>query len=480
MADDILVFDNDEVNSDEENYEISPYTLSKYKDQYAIMSNYLAQAMEKTNLLESKIELLAINYLNKGVKQTVKIDPNGNKYNVNYVIISSSDIRALTGRQNSGSLYEQMKGVAIALKRKIHLIEDEKKKGFRAISMYGDVAMENGKLYIEFNTEAEFLFLGLSKDFAQINLEIAFAFKSNGGLQLYKAFTSHIYKLEPIDLTKKQEELPYLEISYTVPELRLTLGYVDLTQKNIELEAQKKHPNFEKMSEMDKKPKYKRWVDFYKRVIEPGVKEINKISDIYIKEVECVKVGRGGKIENVIFRIQRNKKYHENSKTTERGMDFVTKTEDGNDIVEPHFSFTAEQIESARDIMSGYSLSDADIELLLKEADGDFDLLERVYKLSRQQSHIRNLMAWLRSAIRDNYDDSQSVAYGSEEKGEFINNYKENGPSDEVKQAVWERFKKKEDFGKFLEESGVAIEVLELLEVDERIELYSDFKNKGK
>ena len=131
MADNIFMYDNEET-VDETNEEVVTYSLAKYKDQYAIMSNYLAQAMEKTNLLESKIELLAINLLSRDVKQVIKKDAEGTDYKVNCVVINSSDLKALTGRDNSGSLYDQMKTVAFNLKTKVHLIEDEKGKGFRA------------------------------------------------------------------------------------------------------------------------------------------------------------------------------------------------------------------------------------------------------------------------------------------------------------------------------------------------------------
>jgi len=467
-------------------YELSTVSsnliLDKFADQKAIVSNLWAQSKEKTSLLEGKIELLATYYLQKSPVQVTKKDSLGNDYVVKSVLLSGKEIKALAGRDKSNSFYEELERVAIALKQKINIIRDERTGSFRVISVYGDVSVDNGKMTIEFNPDAEGLFLGLTGNFSEINLKIAFSFSSNGALQLYKALFSYMYKLEPISdemMKLNQEDFPSYAVSYSLSELRLTLGYVDLTQKDISKEGSKKHPDFDKMDEMDKKPKYRRWVDFNRRVIAPGVEEINETSDVFIKSVETEKSGKGGRVTNITFIIQHNKKFYESelAKVDEDGYVEVVDLENGTSVVEKHHFYTAEQIQDVYDILEGYTISKKEAEALLKEANGNIEKIEKAYNISKEQSYIKQIIPWMRTAIREDYEScKESAVYGDTKKGRAYKEYRENGPSDDVKNAIWDKFKKKDDFEEFLEQSGLELEIIELLDVQERIDLYADFK----
>ena len=103
---------------------------------------------------------------------------------------------------------------------------------------------------------------------------------------------------------EEQEDLECIVKEYKLSELRVDLGFVNLDEDDkIRAEAKKARPNWEKIDNLDKTPKYKRWSDFYTRVIKPGIKEINEKSDIYIKDIEPVKTGKGGKITSIKFYV---------------------------------------------------------------------------------------------------------------------------------------------------------------------------------
>ena len=292
----------------EERYELMS---REYKNEFITIDNSIVRAREKTNLLESKIEILAIHHLDKNSKIKEKMDNHGNKYMVNYVVLSAKEIQQLMGRSD-GDTYIDIRHAAFALKEKYLIVENRESRQFVLRSMYGDVAYDNGSLYVEFNPDVQDLFLDMKEKFTKLSLPIMFSFRKNGGFQLYKVLKSYAFSpnLPKIDMSLAQEELPVFRVSFDLTDLRMVLGYVDINQDKLKEEAQKKNPNFEKMAKEEKKPQYKRWSDFNNRVIEPGVEEINKISDIYIADIVKGTSGRGGRVTSIDFYIQHNKAYY--------------------------------------------------------------------------------------------------------------------------------------------------------------------------
>lgn len=282
---------------------------TKYDHEYITIDNNIVRAREKTNLLESKIEFLAIHHLTKKPMTKEKIDSKGKPYNVEYVVLSAKEIQELMQR-NDGDSYTDIRHAAFALKQKMIITEDKQSRQFLLRSVYGDVAYSNGQLYIEFNNDARNLYIDMMGTFTKYELSIMFAFKTNGGFQLYKLLKSHAFAIPPIDLNMEQEDLPTYRIEYSLSSLRMQMGYVDIMQDKLKEEANKRKPDFEKMVKEERHPQYKRWSDFNTRVITPGIKEINEISDIYIAKIEKNTMGRGGKVTSIDFYIQHNKAYY--------------------------------------------------------------------------------------------------------------------------------------------------------------------------
>ena len=269
---------------------------NEYGGQQVAISNSWLRAKEKTNLLESKIEVLAIHRMNSGMRQREKRDAGGHPYTVDYVILTAKEIKGLMDRTD-GDIYADIRQAALAMKQKVLIIEDRKNRQFVMKNVYGDIAYDNGKLYVEFDPSMEGYFMDLKDNFTKLSLPILFSFTKNGAFQMYKLLKSYAYppNLPPIDLSKSQEELPAYHVSYGLSELRMLLGYVDLDQAKVKEEGAKKHPDWDRMVDEEKRPKYKRWGDFNARVITPGINEINEFSDIYISGVRKELSGRGGK-----------------------------------------------------------------------------------------------------------------------------------------------------------------------------------------
>lgn len=288
------------------------FRLQDYEEKHVSISNMLIRAKERTSILESKIEILAMYRMDNDLRIREKKDGNGNVYEIKYVVLSVKDLRNLTGR-DGGEFYNDILRIAFYLKEKMYMIKDSDKKSFLIKYLYLDVGYDDGKLTIEFNPDLEKYYINLKEDYTKMSLSMLFSFHKNGGLQLYKLLKSYAFNLPKIDLSLSQEEFPEHVVSFNLSELKMTLGYVDISQEKLREEGRKKNPDFEKMILDEKKPQYKEWKNFSSRVIAPGIEEINNISDIRIKKMEKILSGRGGKVTGLTFHIQHNRAFYESS-----------------------------------------------------------------------------------------------------------------------------------------------------------------------
>ena len=377
--------------------------LDKYKNQYITVSNTLLRAKETTNLLESKIEALSMFYMGKNMLQREKKDANGNPYSVNYVSIPVKEIISLMAheygkRKNAdGKTYNAIRSAAISMKQKLYIIEDSENHNFALKSMYGDVAYRDGSFYVEFNPSMEKYFMYLKQNFSKMNLPILFSFKRNGGFQLYKLLKSYAYPpiLAPIDMSLPQEELPYFTRSWDLTNLKMEMGFIDINQDGLKEEASKMHPNFKKMEKEDKQPCYKRWSDLYTRVIEPGIAELNEISDLYIKDVIKDTAGKGGRVEGLTFIVQHNKAYYEriNGGMQPQKKEPLT-DEQRDDFVDELAELFDETIKTK------------DRRAIAEAACYDLDKITYIYKMSKKSNNINNLVGWIIKGLKDDYTES--------------------------------------------------------------------------
>lgn len=371
-----------------------------YENKYVALSNALIQAREKTSLLESKIELLAIYRLIDEMNTREREDSEGNIYSVHSVTINSSEIRQLICRKG-GSLYGQIEAAAYELKQKMYYYRDPGNNRFTMASLYGTVEYMDGKLTIDFNPDTEHLFLELKDNFTKLRLDIAFKFQTNGGFQLYKLLKSYAYSLPSIDESLPQEQQETIAKQYSLSELRLQLGYVDLNQPEVKKEASKKNPDAEKMASLEKKPKYKRWVDFYNRVIEPGLKEVNQISDIYISSIEKI-CGAHGRVDGVIIKIQNNKQYYLDHTQEKKGKRDLSKEKTNIEISEEEID---DFIDELRDLFEE-KLKTKELKSIAEASNYDMEKIKKVYAIAKSGSgDIENITGFMISGIKNGYEN---------------------------------------------------------------------------
>lgn len=463
-----------------------PITLAeKYKDETLSVSNEFLRAKETTNLLQSKIEDLALYHLNKDPKNVEKVDANGQPYTVHAVEVTASEIKLLMGKSNS-KLYSYMAKTAVALKFKMIMALNPEDEQFFFRSVYEDVSYQKGTMTIEYNPGVEKLLLDKTKGYTKLSLPILWSMKTNSGYQLAKLLTSYCYMLPKVDLTKSQEEQEVKILHFSASEFKVQLGYVNLNQPDIKKEASKRRPDFDAIVNMEIKPQYASWYDLYKRAVLPGIKEVNeKPHPFIIKELKTDSTGKGSKVKNVWIYFQRRVPGYsasdDNTKTKKTSV--VQNTVSGNTVTDVGDDFDNESIMKVLALFedSDISVKLKEAKLLLQDAEGDIERIKRAYELSKEQDYIRNFIGWMRTAIQNNYEQSVSVANGSAKNAKLVEGIREDNQSLELQETVWNKIKEKEEFKDFLVSLGMTLEMFDLAveSPKEKCELFYDWKVKN-
>ena len=148
-----------------------------------------------------------------------------------------------------------------------------------------------------------------------------------------------------------------------------------------------------------------------------------------------IRTGRGGKTTAVRFYLQR-------------------KVVEKINTVESKETTRSEMVGKVKEIIKDINLSRKDCISLLKASDNNLDKIETAYELAKKQEDIVNFVAWMISAIKNEYEQPVEVVEGSQEKAERVKKLKEG--MDKKKQLLaeelWDKFKEKENFNDFIKE----------------------------
>ena len=375
---------------------VSKDNVAIYENESVDIANALAQARQKTSLLESKLELLAIYKVRQDFSTVEKTDAEGMPYKVHAVTIPNSEIKRLLNT-NSGSMYSQLEFAANELLNKKIIYRNPGEKEFSFDNLFESVSYRNGLFNIEFSPKTEHLFLELNDKFTRLPLQICFSFSKNGGFQLYKLLKSLCWTLgNKIDEGLPQEEQISKTIEFNLAELRMQLGYINLEQTALKKEASRAHPDFEKMGKMEKKPRYARWVDFKDKVILPGISEINAISDLYISLVEPIS-GAHNKTTGVKFVVHNNVNFYKNNETVdvvEENNNIIAHTGDNLALDEDDF------VDSIRKFMN-LDISTKEYKAIARASEFDIDLIKDAYEEYKTKKNIANPVGWIIDAIKN-------------------------------------------------------------------------------
>jgi plasmid replication initiation protein len=377
-------------------------------------SNKLILSRYSATLVENKIMALSF--------KRVKLNKNGNPA----VVFTTNELRKLTGVKGNG-FYDQLKIAAAGLMNKMVYMEDEQAQSFSFINLIQKAEYREGSFTVVFTNESKALLYDLKSNFTSMSIDTLFSFKTNHAYRLYEILKVHEYKIG--DNNKP------VEIVYPLSDLKLQLNCINTEGKKVKIELMKPHPNYDKIvNDLDTEKKFESWYEFKRRVLEKAIKEINQTTELNISYAP-IRTGRGGKTTAVRFYLQR-------------------KVVEKINTVESKETTRSEMVGKVKEIIKDINLSRKDCISLLKASDNNLDKIETAYELAKKQEDIVNFVAWMISAIKNEYEQPVEVVEGSQEKAERVKKLKEG--MDKKKQLLaeelWDKFKEKENFNDFIKE----------------------------
>lgn len=443
-------------------------------DSDVIINNLLIRSKRQNNLFESKIEVFAIKKLQTNPRTVIEQDARGEDYQMDGVRLTAAELRVLMGKEGSKShsFYDQISETAERMFAKYVVIRVPGTQKFTYMHYYHKVNYDNGIMDIVFEPAMSPYLKNLSANYTRLSFPILMEFKTNGAFQLYVHLRSYIYKLaenKPDDAEYNMSET--LVKTYNVSELRADLGYVNIDSdagEKVKKEANKDNPNWDKIVENEKKPQYKKWSDFARRVLKPGIEEINEKSDIYVSDMQQIRTGRGGKVTEVRFEIQYNKDFFRKgaSDGDTRLVDEV------HNIEESYKNISAEVLGEIMSIFPKEDdiISPVDAEILYNDAKGDISKIRDAYRYAKNKDHIDNFMGYMRAAIRNDYAGRKKVEVmnGSKNDAERFHDIMDSIDADMIERNAnyWEKRKKGrtveiKKFDEYLNQFGLSVDSLE-------------------
>lgn len=372
-----------------ENYDFNVLSGRHYKK-----SNALINSKGKANLLAQK--LFAV-----GIQQAVEDEKTGILESVMY----GTDLKKIFGTTNSGSFYDKIKALVNPVKNKPSLLDwrviftDDESKKIEAINVIMDCSFENGVLKIRYNDKVNKQIKDLQANYTVLSLAETIPLSSIYSFKLYEILKSEYDKQDCIakkNGTWKPNTVYVVEIDIT--DLKLRFGIIDAsTSIEITNALKQENPDFKKIEKLadelvnslpdnlrKEHIKYKRFDNFKKQAIEIPKKELAEKTSIYF-DYEPIRSGRGGKTTAIRFYI--HKKLNEAN-----SVDKVKLSDEEKD------NFLDDLI----DLFEGKIKKTKDRRAIAEAANYNYDLIEEKYKLSQTQN-IDNLVGWLISAIKEDY-----------------------------------------------------------------------------
>ena len=408
--------------------EMKEYELMFNDDDVVTRANAYITAKSSSTLIENKIFALATkkaDYDNTG-KLSVKI--------------TASELRGLLHVSGNG-FYDTLKKAAVSMRGRALYLENKYKQEFAYINLLTSAIFKNGVFTINFNPEVNFLISDLKRDYTSMRLSTLFQFRSVYSFRLYEILKVHAFKIN-------KHNDPII-VEYGLSELKITLNMIEIEDKEIKLELQKKSPDYDKIvHEMVGQEPFADWYRFKINVLEKAIHEINETTELFV-QYKTIRKGRGGKVVKIIFYVS----LHE--------MVDAEATE----ISTPKKKVKRKElIAEVREMIKEIELTDKDITALLKAADNNVNKIEKYYYLSLQQGYIKNWMGWMIGAIRDDYEEPVPMLEGSVEKAKKIKKVQEEYERDkeQVAKTVWDKTKKEPLFDEFLDYINMNIELFEM------------------
>ncbi len=311
------------------------------------------------------------------------------------VDVKASTLKGLFQDANEGSFYTKLDTAAKTMTGHIYGYSDPESKVFRYAAVVTEATYEGGVLSVTFNGKLRDDLVALEQQYTQLNLLEMLSYKSPYSSRIAELLESRMY------VRKGESPTDKFLIAFNIYEFYITIGLV-----NAELDAVKKVLNdskgteidFQKAFEVAPEKLYSSVSELKRKVINPCVEEINtnKHNSIYIDDVDYSRSGRGGKITEIKFYVRKKSKKEEKPAVDEKGRISLSSEE------------MDEFIDELRDLFFEYKLKSKDLRNIAESASWDMDAVKKAGKALENASEVRDVVAWLKSAIRGDWEPAVS------------------------------------------------------------------------
>lgn len=367
-----------------------------YPDDMIKKANQIITGKHKVNAMEHKIFNLSL--------ANVKFDK---KLNRPVAILTVPEIRKMLGCKGN-SLYGHIKKIAHSLSDRKIIVEDKDNEQFIIMNLINIVEYRRGKLTIKFEPESTNLIMNLQSNYTKLNIKYYCKLSNVYAMRLYEIFKSKLFG-----------DINSLVITYGINDLKLTIGMI---QSNSEIND----AIINGMSTELAVAKYYKGDELnitcnFIRALDTAVDEINSITDIYV-EYNTIKCSKTGKIEKIGFNVI-NKSMLQNIEVEPE--DIKPQLTDNK----PSEDEIIDMLVELRVNING--LSTTQIRQLFEYANYDKDKVLEKYELSKKKENIKDLMAWLVSAIKEDFK-SPYVDENKKPKNKFNDFNQRNYTKEEI------------------------------------------------
>lgn len=367
-------------------------------DEIIKKANQLITGKHKINAIEQKIFNLSL--------AKVKFDKTLGRPVAELTVKEMRDILDCKGN----SIYRHIQNLSHTLRDRTIIINNMENDEYLMIGLINIVEYRNGVMKLKFEPECTDLVLNLKSNYTKLDLSLYKKLNNIYAMRLYEIFKSKIYKTEDS-----------LSLTYGINNLKLTIGMIQINDE-IHKAIIKGDDIEEVIENCDGVDSLKDSSNF-RRALNTAIDEINDITDIYV-EYELIKKGKGGKIRAICFTVTDKSKLKKiKVKSDDVKPQEKDNTPSGDEIIALMFEIKMEIKEE---------LSINDYRQLLECANYDKNKVLEKYKLSKKVKNIDNLMAWMLSAIKNDYKTVETKADKKEQKEtNKFNDFEQRNYSDE-------------------------------------------------
>lgn len=356
-------------------------------------SNVLIESKSSTSLFERKL-------LNIAIAKAAIVDGEL------IASVSTKDIKNYL-HISGNSIYTRLKEASKETLGHVVSIEDEGKENFIMFNVVNKCEYRDGVFTTRFTKEMKPHIYNLKKDYTRMSLDVLCSFKSLFTTRIYEILRTQYYRFEK----EQSEELIVPKPPkkpYSLAELKFTLNVVDANASKA-VKKLVEQGKFEEALEEVKDAAFEDWRNFRRKVLEVARKELeeSKYSEICF-EYDPVKVGKGGKVTGIIFRVRKNPNCtHHSDLWRIRNEELL---EISADVVEPKRPEIQEgMILEVADIFGSEPVTIQDIRTLIIASEYRPEAIKKAFLMAKKQSYIENLVGWMRRCLEEKWYEKENL-----------------------------------------------------------------------